>query len=78
MSDTKNLDNIINTKLSELVKLIEDTNSVYYNFNKIKDDFIKSLYNNDEGPMNKCVQCGIDMGPTNPRQLCGKRQCLFD
>lgn len=25
---------------------------------------------------NLCVSCGIDMGPDNPRQLCGKTVCL--
>ncbi|ADO67450.1 hypothetical protein crov416 [Cafeteria roenbergensis virus] len=78
MSEPQNLDNIINTKLSEIVTLIEKTNSNYYNFNKIKEDFIKSLHNNYEGPMNKCVECGADMGPSNPRQLCGKTYCLFN
>jgi len=23
-----------------------------------------------------CLECGISMGPTNPRQLCGKRFCM--
>ena len=25
---------------------------------------------------NLCLECGIDMGPQNPRQLCGKYICL--
>ena len=24
---------------------------------------------------NLCLECGIDMGPENPRQLCGKTRC---
>ena len=24
-----------------------------------------------------CVQCGISMGPHNPRQLCGKYKCNY-
>lgn len=27
--------------------------------------------------MNCCIDCGIDMGEYNPRQLCGKWRCLF-
>lgn len=23
-----------------------------------------------------CLECGIDMGPQNPRQLCGKWRCV--
>ena len=26
--------------------------------------------------VNPCVECGFDMGPGNPRQYCGKTQCL--
>lgn len=26
----------------------------------------------------KCLECGIDMGDMNPRQLCGKTKCLFN
>ena len=25
-----------------------------------------------------CTVCGIDMGPTNPRQLCGKYRCVYE
>lgn len=25
---------------------------------------------------NLCTVCGIDMGPQNPRQLCGKIYCM--
>jgi hypothetical protein len=27
---------------------------------------------------NACVQCGIELGPCNPRQLCGKTACDYD
>lgn len=32
-------------------------------------------YLSDED-INLCLECGIDMGPMNPRQLCGKWRCL--
>ena len=28
-----------------------------------------------ENIINRCLVCGIDMGPCNPRQLCGKIRC---
>jgi hypothetical protein len=28
-----------------------------------------------EGMKNRCLECGTDMGRTNPRQLCGKWMC---
>ena len=32
----------------------------------------------DGSPKNRCVQCFTDMGPNNPRQLCGKTICDDD
>ena len=23
-----------------------------------------------------CIECGVDMGPHNPRQVCGKWRCI--
>lgn len=31
--------------------------------------------NEDDPSVNRCTECGIDMGPHNPRQLCGKSYC---
>ena len=49
-----------------------------------EDDDIKKLLNtnsSDEASSdelkNLCMECGIDMGPNNPRQLCGKTECLY-
>ena len=25
----------------------------------------------------RCIECGVSMGPNNPRQLCGKSRCLL-
>lgn len=27
-------------------------------------------------PKNECVECNVDMGPNNPRQLCGHTYCM--
>ena len=66
---------LIETKLWKLVKKLEDITGDYYNYDNIKREFIKSLERNDMGPKNKCIECGIDMGYTNPGQLCGKYKC---
>ena len=38
-----------------------------------KDNNVESL---NQTYINKCVECGIDMGYQNPRQYCGKTYCL--
>lgn len=32
----------------------------------------------DEEIKNLCTECGVNMGPSNPRQLCGKTYCTND
>ena len=41
-----------------------------------EDDAVRRAGGYDAGEMiNRCLVCGIDMGPQNPRQLCGKWRC---
>lgn len=70
-------DEIIHNKLSELVSLLEENDSSYYDFDKIKSNFITNLEDSAEGMMNRCLECGTDMGRCNPRQLCGKSYCFI-
>lgn len=36
---------------------------------------VRFLFTNENLFMNRCTECGLDMGPHNPRQLCGKWDC---
>ena len=54
---------------------LESKTDTYLNLSSIIDDFKKSLLNNREGIINRCLECGVDMGRCNPRQLCGKTIC---
>ena len=46
---------------------------------KIKNlKYFKKDVEEDGSPKNRCVQCFTDMGPNNPRQLCGKTNCDDD
>ena len=55
-----------NQNIEEITNNIksDNTNNDDYNYS-YQDDEIKNL----------CLDCGMDMGPTNPRQLCGKTHC---
>ena len=59
----------------DMVHDLEQSSGVYLNHECILDDIKKSIKRNIEGIMNKCLECGADMGRTNPRQLCGKTRC---
>ena len=55
-----------NQNLEEITDNIQSDNTNNDDFNySYQDDEIKNL----------CLDCGVDMGPTNPRQLCGKTYC---
>ena len=41
------------------------------------DDDETDLEEDDDVDVNRCVECGIDMGVHNPRQYCGKTHCLY-
>ncbi len=46
------------------------------NNNQQKQTLITDYFQKDtKEKTNYCVECGIDMGPQNPRQLCGKIFC---
>lgn len=41
------------------------------------DDAETDLEEDADVDVNRCVECGIDMGVQNPRQYCGKTHCLY-
>ena len=56
-----------NTTISEGPPRVERQNAI-----PLEEDLLQ------EEPIEKnfCVICNIDMGPLNPRQLCGKTYCM--
>lgn len=55
-------------------KLKNKCDSYFSDF--LENDIIDLIYDSQNGFINKCVECGCDMGRDNPRQLCGKTFCL--
>lgn len=55
-------------------KFMNDT-EVTNDIDDIKDKKIKVYGYNYETDCWHCLECGDDMGPNNPRQLCGKYFC---
>ena len=43
--------------------------------NKIKDFIIDNLPSHIMSIKNRCIYCKVDMGESNPRQLCYKTYC---
>ena len=71
-------EDFIENKLYKLVVEIENKTDTYLNFENILINFRELINNNKEGMINRCVECNIDMGRSNPRQLCGKTFCCSE
>ena len=63
------------TIIINMIQDIENTTSTYLDSQKIITELKESIINNQEGVINRCTDCGVDMGRSNPRQLCGKTVC---
>jgi len=78
---TIELSNIKNDIDNIIIKINEKSN-YYLDNDKIKTEFNTMLkeiiMNNSFEFKNKCINCNIDMGKNNPRQLCGKIICLYN
>jgi len=72
----------IENDINNIIKKINIESDYYLDHKNIKNDFnimIKELIlNNSNELKNRCVECGIDMGKDNPRQLCGKTTCSYN
>lgn len=67
---------VINKKLNKKRKFLQD-NELYksiYSDNLNKKIKVYGGYNPETDSWH-CLECGDDMGPNNPRQLCGKYFC---
>lgn len=52
---------------------------IYDSDEEVKEKEVKETENKEDDILvNRCLECGIDMGPQNPRQLCGKTRCLHE
>ena len=63
-------------KQEKLDKKINSSSSNFSNFSNFPNEKIYG-YNSNTNSWH-CVNCGIDMGPQNPRQLCGKTYCRYN
>ena len=49
-----------------------------YDWYKTLQSRLAAEIETEETEKNLCLDCGEDMGPNNPRQLCGKKTCLLE
>lgn len=73
---TKKLDN---QKLAsnnvDLISLVSESEG---EDNEDEDGSLSPEICSSSAHINRCVECGVDMGNCNPRQYCGKTRCIAD
>ena len=74
-SDTIHISEEQKEKLYDILFDIQNNNQFYLDIENIINNLEKSINSNTNGFINRCTECNIDMGPHNPRQLCGKYYC---
>ena len=62
------------SKLIDLLKKELD----YYLEDSLEKNLLEVIEDNIKSPINRCLECGCDIGENNPRQLCGKIFCYFN
>jgi hypothetical protein len=73
-------------QVNKIKKVLNDTNLLDLLKNKLdcyldeslECELIEVIENNIKSPLNRCLECGCDMGENNPRQLCGKTFCYLN
>jgi hypothetical protein len=66
----------IEDEFYKLITVFSDKLDIYLDYDKILESFIESIIDNNDGIKNRCTECNVDMGYSNPRQLCGKTYCM--
>jgi len=65
------IDNLVNS----IKEYNKDVNDTYTNLELLQEKLVSLIKECQTGYVNRCLECGVDMGECNPRQLCGKTYC---
>jgi len=75
MNTTQNKEREINNIIIKMIVEIEKYNDTYLDTSNLLKDINLLINKYSLGKINRCIECNIDMGPCNLRQLCGKYKC---
>ena len=72
------MDNLIVQITTLITTYNEKQYNCYTNQELLKKKIVNIIEESQSGVINRCLECEIDMGECNPRQLCGKTYCIFN
>lgn len=71
----KEIDESPINNLNCIISEIEEKLDIYLDYDVILEQFKEIILKNNLGKKWRCIECKIDMGINNSRQLCGKTYC---
>ena len=71
------MDNLIDNLIVSITKYNNEVNNSYTDINLLQEKLETLIKECQSGCVNRCLECNVDMGECNPRQLCGKIYCYF-
>jgi DNA-directed RNA polymerase specialized sigma subunit len=66
---------IIKETIRDVIRKLNNIPNYILDDTKMANSMLTIAYSNIENMQNLCVECNVDMGDCNPRQLCGKTKC---
>ena len=69
------MDEIIDNLVNSITEYNKDVSDTYTNLELLQEKLVLLINECQTGYVNRCLECDVDMGECNPRQLCGKTYC---
>lgn len=84
-SNKRTFESMNEEQINKIKKVLNDTNLLEllkneldcYLDQSLERELVEVIEDNIKSQINKCLECGCDMGENNPRQLCGKTFCYL-
>lgn len=69
------MDNLIDNLIHLITEYNNEVNNTYSDTDLLQEKLQTLIKECQSQEVNRCLECGVDMGECNPRQLCGKTYC---
>lgn len=69
------MDELINKLISNIIEYNTTVKNTYSNMELLQEKLEILVKESQTVYINRCLECNVDMGECNPRQLCGKTYC---
>jgi len=69
------MDMLIDNLIISITQYNKEVDNTYTDMDLLQEKLETLIKECQTGYVNRCLECNVDMGECNPRQLCGKTYC---